>query len=414
MKALSRRLLGFWAALWLCAVGPAWADTPPAAAAAAAPDRQVLILLRMPPHHFQPGADYSDGYGDAQGSVARQRMAARLAEKHRLTPVDEWPMPLLGLDCFIMAAPAGQSAREAAEQLSHDPGVAWAEPMSVYYGQGVTAQPNDPLFRTQPAATAWRLADLHEIATGRNVRIAVIDSAVERTHPDLAGQIEISQDFVTGRPGSAEQHGTGVAGVIAAIGDNNIGIVGVAPRARLMALRACWQPDAAQASTICDTLSLAKALYFAVTLGAQLINMSLAGPPGLLLGQLVDTALARGVTVVGAFDPDLPGGGFPASHAGVVAVTDEPQGVAPPGVFSAPGRDIPTTQPSGRWYLVNGSSYAAAHVSGLFALVREKGSARQGGLALVTARAGGGPIDACATLLRASGPCDCACARAAK
>jgi hypothetical protein len=128
------------------------------------------------------------------------------------------------------------------------------------------------------------------------------------------------------------------------------------------------------------------------------------------LGKLLDVAIVRGITVVGAFDRRLPGGGFPASHAGVVAVVDEPMTPPAPGVYSAPGRDVPTTQPGGRWFLVNGSSYAAAHVSGLFALMRERARSPRS-LTLVLADTGHGAIDSCATLLRAVGPCDCACAR---
>jgi subtilisin family serine protease len=94
----------------------------------------------------------------------------------------------------------------------------------------------------------------------------------------------------------------------------------------------------------------------------------------------------------------------------VVAVSDD-AARAPAGAFVAPGRDVPTTQPGGRWYLVNGSSYAAAHVSGLFALMREHSAKAEGPLALVTLRPGGGAIDTCATLTRASGPCACACSR---
>jgi len=130
-------------------------------------------------------------------------------------------------------------------------------------------------------------------------------------------------------------------------------------------------------------------------------------------------ALARGVAVVGAYDRDLPGGGFPASHPGVVAVSDTPVEGGGPDLYMAPGRDVPTTQPGGRWSLVNGSSFAAAHVSGLIALTRQSGGLEPGGreragLVLVAARAGGGGIDACATLLRVLGPCDCACARPAE
>ncbi|HLZ77925.1 MAG TPA: serine protease, partial [Sphingomonas sp.] len=79
-------------------------------------------------------------------------------------------------------------------------------------------------------------------------------------------------------------------------------------------------------------------------------------------------------------------------------------------VYTAPGRDIPTTEPGGRWYLVNGSSYAAAHVSGLMALIRERRTHGGGPFALVSARVDGGAIDACATLLGADRSCGCACA----
>ena len=154
---------------------------------------------------------------------------------------------------------------------------------------------------------------------------------------------------------------------------------------------------------------MAKALHFAIDHKAQVINLSLSGPPDPLLGRLLDVALVRGITVVGAFDPELEGGGFPASHTGVVAVSDDP--AAPAGIYLAPGRGVPTTQPGGRWYLVNGASYSAAHVSGLFALMRERSPLAQGAVALVSQRPGGGAIDTCATLMRAAGPCACACAR---
>lgn len=386
-----RRLLLACAAVWLAAAGAAWAQ-PPAENGADAADRQVLVLLRLPAEHFRGGQAYGGGYGDGAAQAARQRIAARLARTHGLTMVTDWPMPLVGVDCFVMQAPAGRTAEAAAAALSRDRSVAWAEPMQVYRA---LAAPNDPLFRLQPAASAWRLAELRGVATGRDVRVAVIDSAVDATHPDLAGQIVARQDFVAGRPGAAEQHGTAVAGVIAAVADNRLGVAGVAPGSRLMALRACWQRGADD--TVCDALSLAKALHFAVERGAQVINLSLGGPPNVLLGRLIDAATARGVVVVGAVDPALAGGGFPASHSGVVAVA---AGAGPPGSYAAPGRDVPTTQPGGGFGLVSGSSYAAAHVSGLYALMRER-SRRGAPPRLVSAR--GGAIDACATL-RACAP----------
>jgi hypothetical protein len=412
-----RRHLILSLAIWLAAAGLARAAD---AGVHGRPDpraahQQILVLLRLPPEHFRPNADYSDSYGDASGHSARRRIATRLAHEHGLTLVTDWPLPLVGVDCFVMAIPADRSPNEVAALLSRDPQVAWSEPMNVYHALGGAASHNDPLYPVQPAAREWRLAELHEVATGRNVRVAVIDSMIEKTHPDLLGQVVVSENFVIDQPDAPEQHGTGVAGVIAARADNGIGIAGIAPNARLMALRACWQPAVQPnrgASTICDSLSLAKALHFAITHDAQVINLSLSGPPDPLLGRLLDAALARGVTVVGAFDRGLPDGGFPAMHAGVVAVADEELGAPAANVYLAPGRDVPTTQPGGRWFLVNGSSYAAAQVSGLLALVRERTALKQGSLALVTLRRGGGAIDACATLMRASGPCDCACSHA--
>jgi subtilisin family serine protease len=308
-----------------------------------------------------------------------------------------------------MMAPPRRSTDEAAKLLSLDPAVSWAEPVRLYRGEGAPPSKGagDPLFRAQPAAREWRLADLHEIATGHNVTVAVIDSTVERSHPDLIGQIVLAENFVSDHPASAESHGTGVAGVIAALAGNGVGIVGVAPRARIMALRACWQREAA---TVCDSLSLAQALHFAIEHDAAVINLSLAGPPDALLARLIDVAIARRLTVVAAFDPALPHGGFPASHAGVVAVADESVTAPAPGVYLAPGRDVPTTEPGGRWFLVDGSSYAAAQVSGLFALMREHARPSTP-LTLVFADEGRGRVDACASLLRVVGPCHCACAK---
>jgi subtilisin family serine protease len=392
--------------------GPSSGREPPPSptrAAAAEPPR-ILIMLRMAPPHYRPEASYGGGYGDDQSRAGRRRIAQRLARQQGATVVDEWPMPLLNVDCFVVAAPAGHSAQDAAERIAEDPAVAWSEPMHTYHAQG-EATHNDPLYPVQPAAREWRLAALHQSVTGRDVRVAVIDSAVDSAQPDLAGQVEVNDNFVTGRPNRPEGHGTEVAGLIAARADNRLGIAGVAPQARLMALRACWQEPAqpgARAATVCDSLSLAKALEYAIDHKAQVINMSLSGPPDQLLGRLLDVAIARDIAVVAAFDRKAERGGFPASHHGVVAVVDEEGGRPPPGVIAAPGRDIPTTEPGGRWDLVNGSSFAAAHVSGLFALMRQRSPRLHYASALVLTPPGE-TIDACATLFRGPEPCHCSC-----
>jgi len=383
---------------------PAFAQGSPTIA----PERQVLVMVRHPADHFQLNGSYGGGYGNDLQRSERERLARGIARNHGLKFVDGWPMPMIGVDCFIMAVPDGRSTAAAAQELSRDGKVAWAEPVQLYKTQAAAAlSPNDPLFRAQPAAREWQLAELHHLATGRGVKVAVIDSGIQADHPDLAGQLLINRNFVVGQTEVAESHGTGVAGIIAAKSDNGIGIAGVAPDARLLGLRACWQQRGADPATICDGLSLAKALYFAVEQKADVINLSLSGPDDRLLRTLIQAALGRGAVVVGAYDSDKPGGGFPASVPGVIAVSDHAFAGSAGRVYIAPGSGVPTTQPGGRWFLVNGSSFSAAHVSGLAALVRQRRRAAE--LTLVSDRPVGGTIDACATLERAATGCDCSC-----
>lgn len=370
-------------------------------------ERQVLVMLRMAPEHYRPSADYGGGggYGDASAGLARRRQAVRIARDNHLILVDNWPMPILGIDCVIMQVPGDEPIQAVADRLSHARGVAWSQPLNRFETQGSpqavatsSSGPNDKLFAAQPSAQSWRLAELHRIATGRGVRVAVIDSMVDAGHPDLRGQLATVRNFVDGDPVSAEMHGTGVAGVIAAAENNGLGIAGVAPGARLLGLRACRQRNAR--STVCDSLSLARALVYALENGAGVINMSLTGPSDQLVARLVQVGLRRNVSVVAAVDPST-GTGFPASIPGVIAVASDGVADTRAGVYNAPGRDVPTTEPGGRWNLVNGSSFAAAHVSGLLALARQLDS-HGGARKLASSRTGGGTVNACATLLRAA------------
>jgi hypothetical protein len=394
-------------ALALCVSLAARAADAPDPADAARAEHQVLVLLKLPPPHFRPDGAYSAGYADAQGSAARRGIAVALARSNGLALATDWPMPLVGVDCYVMDVPAPLKASDVAVQLARDARVAWAQPMNVFRPLGH----DDPLFAMQPAAREWHLGEMHAAATCKGVRVAVIDSNVQADHPDLAGQIAESASFIGGRTDAAERHGTAVAGIVAALADNHLGIAGVAPEARLLALRACRQ---ASAETVCTTLSLALAMHAAIDRGAQVINLSLAGPYDRLIEQLVRAALERDISVVAAADRALASGGFPAALRGVVAVVDEAAGAAPGGMVAAPGSDVPTTVPASGWGVVSGASYAAAHVSGLLALMHEvRGKARRsdsaaGGLAV----GAGGRVDACTSLVRAGAPCACDCTAA--
>jgi subtilisin family serine protease len=338
-----------------------------------------------------------------------------------------------------MEAPNADLRARLLAQLAADPRVESVEPMQAFrvLADGMAAD-GDPLAATQPAMADWHLRELHKLATGRHVTIAALDTGVDATHPDLRGQPLQTRNFIDGNAYAAETHGTAVAGIIAARADDGIGIAGIAPGARLLGLRACSQ--LARGGAACSSFSLAKALQFALEAKAQVFNLSLTGPRDRLLGRLLDVALARGVSVVGAVDVQAADGGFPASHPGVLAVAGLqssrpfpagalPSGTLPMSVLRAPDRGIPAPRPGGGWDLVSGTSFAAAQVSGLVALLREL-SPRLGatdlraalsapatstpmvstsiGLGLAPKRPSS--IDACAAVGRVAGRCACDCA----
>lgn len=384
---------------------------------AAAPDATqhlLLVMLRLPPQHFRPDDSYAGGYLDDGARAARRRVAGDVAAAYGLRLRDQWPMPVIGVDCFLMEDADGAPLERVLAALEHDPRVMWAQRLGEYH----TLDAGDPLYPVQPAAQSWHLAELHRISTGRNVTVAVIDSGVDVAHPDLAGQVALRRNFVDDVPDGPEAHGTAVAGIIVARAGNGVGIAGVAPHARLLALRACWEGGGLP--TRCNSLTLGKAINYALENGAGIMNLSLAGPPDRLLQSLIEAALARGVTVIGAADPQRADGGYPASQPGVIAVAREGErhSLAPPALV-APGSDVPTCLPGARWGMVSGSSYAAAHVTGLAALLAEL-HPRAGPQELrrrlegpVTAAPAGtaqaGSIDACAALARAADACVCLC-----
>jgi subtilisin family serine protease len=388
-----------------------------AAAAVDEPARspQILVMLHTAPPHFRPDVAYAGSYDSRIGRDARRRIAEALANRYRLSIVTNWPMPALGVDCFVMVASPNDSIGRIVDQLAQDPSVESVQALNVF---NVLAY-NDPLYPLQPSASVWHLADVHKVATGKRVKVAEIDTGVEISHPDLVGQIALARDFVDVQSDIAELHGTAVAGIIAARANDGIGIVGIAPDARLYALRACWQPQAGGPHAVCNTFTLAKALQFAIDENVQVINLSLGGPQDRLLGRLLDAALSRGITIVTAADSTLRDGGFPASHRGVLAVAADDVHDIRGSALLGPGTDIPTTVVGGKWGFVTGSSFAAAHVAGLVALLRELEPnlpAREMREALEARPVAGGAgerrvtVDACAAIARIGGTCACACA----
>ena len=129
------------------------------------------------------------------------------------------------------------------------------------------------------------------------------------------------------------------------------------------------RPDPGGAAR-CSSFTLARALGAAIAAGADVINLSLAGPPDPLLARLTEYAIGRGIVVVGALPPAGARSGFPGDVAGVLAVRSSDDGAPPGSGLAAPGRDILTLAPGGRYDYATGSSLAAAQISGAVALLR--------------------------------------------
>jgi hypothetical protein len=105
--------------------------------AASAGPHDILVMLRMSPEHARPNAFYGGDYGDPAARNARRRQAQAIAERHGLALVPGgWPMPLMSLDCFVMRARDGRSVEAAAAEVSHEPLVAWSQPVHAYQARG--------------------------------------------------------------------------------------------------------------------------------------------------------------------------------------------------------------------------------------------------------------------------------------
>jgi subtilisin family serine protease len=157
-----------------------------------------------------------------------------------------------------------------------------------------------------------------------------------------------------------------MAGVIAAVANNHIGIVGIAPRAQIEVFEACWQLAPGSDAASCNTFTLARALAAALASGASLVNLSFAGPADPLLTALVQTGLKRGVTFVGAAAPaEAP---FPTAIPGVItaAGTEQP---LPAGALAAPAQHVLTLRPGGEYDFESGTSVAAAEITAVLALL---------------------------------------------
>ena len=226
----------------------------------------------------------------------------------------------------------------------------------------------------QYALAKLRLGEAHTMANGERVLVAVIDSGIDYSHPELAGAIAGAFDAL-GKAEKPHMHGTAIAGAIAA----HARLMGAAPAAKILAIRAFGADGAAAEGT---SMAVMNSVEFASVNKARIINMSFAGPADPGVARQLAAAKANGAVLIAAsgnLGPKSPPQ-YPAADPNVIAVsaTDSndkmfrASSIGPHISVAAPGVDILLPAPDNDYRLISGTSFSAAYVSGVAALLIQR------------------------------------------
>ena len=378
MRATRARLFGAALALQACVSGGNALRVPLSPEMRAQPASFVVVTVRNVPRALATEAGSIPRGYDAAGMYGVTSTASKavhgLERDYGLREVSAWPIMTLKVHCIVFRVPSPATPATLMARLMHDSRVESVQQLNEFTTQGsedTSVHYNDPYADLQLSLRELDVVAAHRWSRGAGVRLAVIDTGVDFEHPDLKGRVIERRNFVDGdeRAFRLDRHGTEVAGVIAAVADNDVGIVGVAPESRVLALKACWHTTDAAARAVCNSFTLAQAIEAAIVAHVDVVNLSLAGPPDPLLTRLVQQGLDQGILFVGAVAPHDRPGGFPAGIRGVLAVDSAEDASGDSSDLLAPGHEVLTLVPGGRWDFASGSSFAAAEVSGTLALL---------------------------------------------
>jgi subtilisin family serine protease len=397
-------------------------------------DRQILHIYMTvaPANPSQPGQNFVPSRLLAvipfDSSAGVNATAGKLAASHGLNLIEVHPLPSINAALLVFALPAGADVPAKLAELA--PEVLMAQPDFLYRTSGAAPQ-SDSLAQLQYGRKLIHADRVGASVSGKGVKVAIVDTGIDAGHPALRGRVAEQTDF-TGMGYTPDIHGTLLAGIIAGEQKDGAGIAGVAPAVAILGIKACQPMGAQTIQAQCWSLTLTKAMDYAIEKKARVINLSLSGPSDKLLARLVEEAVKRGIVVVGAAGNDGPHGqpSFPAALPTVIAVTavDASQQLysdATQGDFvqvAAPGVEIVSTSPGGKLMVSSGTSMATAFVSGTAALLLQQDpqlspstvqsllqtTAQHLGPAGKNAAFGNGLIDACQAVAKLSGngkPC---------
>ncbi len=333
------------------------------------PARDILVTFENTGASAASGGFGSPYRNRKRYSIAAnaRRSAADIQNEYALIQIDHWPIRSLAVYCFVYRVPAIQDRDRLVERLRTDPRVESVQLLQKFQTSTID-QYNDPYASLQRGLAIIAVSAAHNYSRGHGVRIAIIDSNADTRHEDLRGRVKKLKDF-TGKDRERDaHHGTAVTSIIAANTNNAKGIVGIAPEAEVELFVSCWAESDAKGA-VCDSFTLAKAIDSVLTNSPQVLNLSLAGPRDPLVERLIDKALRSGIVVVAA-QPTDPAHQFPGNMDRVIGVSSSGQQPATSKVdLFAPGEQIVVAIPKNGYDFRSGSSLAAAHISGVVALL---------------------------------------------
>ncbi len=291
-----------------------------------------------------------------------------IATRNGLVRIETIRLSLTGRTLHRWRFGRGGTVRDVIRELSREQQLAGAQPIYVY------RQTQANVANEQYAPAKLNIANAHTLATGNQVTVALIDSAVDTAHPDLAGAVAANFKAVK-ESSPAHAHGTAMAGAIAA----RRTMLSVAPQGRLITVEAFSAKETSAEGT---SLNILKGLDWAAEQGARVVNMSFAGPADPRLRAALAAAASKGMVLIAASGNDGPKSPplYPAADPNVIAVTatDIKNGLFRNAVrgkhvaVAAPGVEILVPAPDGSYQLSTGTSVAAAEVSGVAALMLER------------------------------------------
>ena len=298
----------------------------------------------------------------------------QFARRYNLTQVETQSFPLIGVNLYRWRIGGGRSVPSIINALGSENIVSSVQPNYIFTLQDQAATATTQGDAAQYVLAELQIAQAHQLATGKDVFVAVIDSNIDAKHPDLNGAVVKSLDALGGGE-TAHLHGTEMAGAIAAHGK----LLGIAPGAQILAAHAFDDTAGIAKGT---SFAIYKSLQWAADNSARVVNMSFAGPTDPTLRRLLAAAYDKGMVLIAAAGNAGPQSEplYPAADPNVIAVTatdsaDHIFKMANRGRYiavAAPGVDILALAPDGAYQLSTGTSIAAAHVSGIAALLIER------------------------------------------